>query len=229
MGTAETVLFFALFVFSVILHEISHGVVARWFGDDTAYLSGRISLDPVKHIDPFMTVLLPLILYFTTGGRVVFGAAKPVPVNPRLFRGISMRRGMMWVALSGPVTNILLAALFAAGVYAGHLLEARPDPRGLMWLVQMGFTHVVLMNLVLACFNLIPIPPLDGGRVLAGLIPRELARQLDRIERFGFVILFGLIFLGALRPVFALALSGWNVLTPADVQQTFMSFLLGGG
>lgn len=171
---------------AIILHEVMHGFVARIFGDDTAARAGRLSLNPLKHIDPFGTIIMPAILIYI--GGPVFGYAKPVPVD---FRRLSPRRlGMIVVSAAGPLTNLSLAILSAAA----RRLWIGAD-FGSVIVGKMLFASV-LINVMLAVFNLIPLLPLDGGRVLAGLLPAGLARSYARVERYGFLILFLLLYTG---------------------------------
>ncbi len=171
-----------LFLMSVVLHEVSHGWVAYRLGDSTAKEAGRLTLNPLAHIDFFGTLLLPFLLA-AIHSPVVFGWAKPVPVN---FLNLHHpKRDMIWVGLVGPLTNLTIAFILSL------LLELGPSG-GLAALITVG----VLINLVLAVFNLIPIPPLDGSRVLAGLLPPKQAVWLIRLEPFGFLILVPLLWLG---------------------------------
>jgi Zn-dependent protease len=177
---------FAPIVVAITFHEASHGYVARMFGDETAWRLGRITLNPLKHIDPFGTVILPALLYFTTG--FTFGYAKPVPVNFRNLR--NPRRDMVWVAAAGPAMNILLA--LASG-WLIHLVP--PAASGWPYWVAAGLIVSLEANVVLALFNMLPIPPLDGGRVAVGLLPDRLAFPLARFERKGMLLLVGLLVL----------------------------------
>ncbi|RMF08149.1 MAG: site-2 protease family protein [Alphaproteobacteria bacterium] len=173
-------------LFAITLHEAAHGYVAHMLGDDTAKRMGRLSLNPVRHIDPFGTVLLPLLL-FAMRSPFLFGYAKPVPVNA--MRLSNPRRGMMWVALAGPGINLTLALLSGALLHVAVLLPAAAQD----WAI-LNLIHSIQINLLLALFNMLPIPPLDGGRVAVGLLPLSLARPLARIEPYGMFILIGLIF-----------------------------------
>ncbi len=183
-------------IISVILHEIAHGYTAEQLGDPTARTLGRITLNPLKHIDPFLTLLLPGMLLLA-GSPVVFGGAKPVPVNPMYFK--NPRRDMAYVALAGPVTNFFLAGI----CFVVFLLLSRSASPGLpavlcaLWMIQG-----VLINLVLGIFNLVPIPPLDGGRIVVGFLPLPLARRWARLERFGILIVFLLLYSGLLDWMF---------------------------
>ncbi|MDP3416867.1 site-2 protease family protein [Falsiroseomonas sp.] len=184
-------------ILAITLHEAAHGFAARALGDDTAYLLGRVSLNPLRHVDPVGTVLVPGILLVTqllTIGRVeaMFGWAKPVPVD--FWRLYNPRWGMVLVAAAGPAINFALAIGFGFGA---HLVTASggvvPDA-ALDWVLQF-FALSMLYNVILACFNLLPIPPLDGGRILVGILPAPLARVVASTERFGLLIVIGLIFL----------------------------------
>jgi Zn-dependent protease len=186
----QTVLIYALPVlFAITVHEAAHGYAARYFGDNTAWVQGRVTLNPFKHIDPVGTILMPLVLYIATGGNFLFGYAKPVPVNFGRLR--HPKRDMVWVALAGPASNFAQALIWALALMAMELGGVRED--FFLRMAQGG----VLVNLVMWAFNLFPLPPLDGGRVLAGLLPRGGAQQmLARIEPFGFFIVMGLVLAG---------------------------------
>ena len=179
---------------AVILHEIAHGWAADKLGDPTARLSGRITLNPLKHIDPFLTIIVPGVLVLS-GSPVVFGGAKPVPVNPLNLR--NPRKDMIWVALAGPITNIVLAlsayAILKLGVEFSFFSSF---PRGIGLFLYYTFAYAVLINLVLALFNMLPIPPLDGGRIAVGLLPAQSARALAKLEPFGILIVVALLFFG---------------------------------
>jgi Zn-dependent protease len=176
-----TVLGFAGFIYSIIIHEMAHGFIADRLGDPTARLSGRLTLNPVPHIDPMMSILFPALLIFS-GSPIVFGAAKPVPIDPYNLR--NPRKDMGLIGLAGPVSNLILAGVFAL---LAHLLAGQ----GLIVLSLLA--SLTRINLVLAIFNLIPIPPLDGGRVLTALLPPEQARGLASLERFGLLIVIFLL------------------------------------
>jgi Zn-dependent protease len=196
----QTVLIYALpVIFAITVHEAAHGYVARHFGDNTAEVMGRVTLNPMKHIDPIGTILMPLMLYFATSGAFLFGYAKPVPVNFGRLR--HPKRDMVWVALAGPASNFVQAILWALVLVA--LVAAGVSESFFIKMAQGG----ILVNLVMWAFNLFPLPPLDGGRVLAGLLPNGQAQMfLARIEPYGFFIVMGLVIAGVvstywLRPL----------------------------
>jgi Zn-dependent protease len=174
-------------VIAITFHEAAHGFVAHQLGDDTAYKLGRVSFNPLRHIDPFGTVMLPALL-FLSHSPFLFGYAKPVPVNFRRLR--EPRFGMVLVALAGPATNILLALAAALSFHLVDLIPANAS----QWVVD-NLKNMILINVVLAVFNMMPIPPLDGGRVAVGLLPRALAVPLSRLEPFGMLILIGILIL----------------------------------
>ena len=185
----QTVLIYALPVlFAITIHEAAHGYVARALGDNTAYMLGRVTLNPVRHIDPVGTILMPLMLYFATSGAFLFGYAKPVPVNFGQLR--RPKRDMIWVALAGPASNFVQAILWAIAFTL--LVATDVNERFFLEMCKAG----VLVNLVMWAFNLFPLPPLDGGRVLTGLLPPRLAYPFSRIEPWGFFIVLGLVLIG---------------------------------
>lgn len=182
----QTILIYALPVlFAITVHEAAHGYAARHYGDSTAWMLGRVTLNPMKHIDPVGTVLMPLLLYFATSGAFLFGYAKPVPVRFDKLR--NPKRDMVWVALAGPGANFLQALIWA---FLFHFLQTIGiEERFFLLMCAAG----VLVNFVMAAFNLFPIPPLDGGRILVGLLPWKQAALLARIEPWGFFIVMALV------------------------------------
>ena len=198
----QTVALYALPVlFAITVHEAAHGYAARHFGDNTAHMLGRITLNPLKHIDPLGTIAMPLMLYFATSGAFLFGYAKPVPVNFGRLR--NPKKDMVWVALAGPGANLVQAILWTLALYG--LIAAGVDERFFTGMCEAG----VLVNLVMFAFNLFPLPPLDGGRILVGLLPQPLAWQVSRIEPWGFFVVMALVITGVvsslwMRPLIAL-------------------------
>lgn len=185
----QTVLIYALPVlFAITLHEAAHGYVARRLGDNTAYMLGRVTLNPIKHIDPIGTILMPLLLYFATAGMFLFGYAKPVPVRFGNLR--HPKRDMIWVALAGPASNFLQAFLWALAFAV--FMAVGVEERFFLLMCMAG----VLVNFVMAAFNLFPLPPLDGGRILVGLLPYRPAEFVARLEPWGFFIVMGLVIVG---------------------------------
>jgi Zn-dependent protease len=185
-------------LFAITIHEAAHGYVARHFGDNTAAALGRVTLNPIPHIDPVGTILMPLMLYFATHGAFLFGYAKPVPVNFGRLR--NPKRDSVWVALAGPVSNFLQAILWA--VLFTLLVGFGLNEPFFLEMAKAG----VLVNLVMWAFNLFPLPPLDGGRVLTGLLPPRQAIAFSRIEPWGFFIVMALVVAGVvsnfwLRPL----------------------------
>lgn len=211
--TLQTILIYALPVlFSITIHEAAHGYAARHFGDHTASMLGRITLNPLKHIDPVGTILVPALLYFSTSGAFLFGYAKPVPVNFNNLR--NPKRDMIWVALAGPVSNLLMALGWGIVLYL--LIAAGVDERFFLEMCRGG----VLVNVVMFVFNLFPLPPLDGGRVLVGLLPARQAMAVSRIEPWGFFIVMALVVSGVVSALWMQPLMGLTlgfiklVLTP---------------
>ena len=209
-------------VFAVTLHEASHGLVAYRFGDDTAWRLGRVTANPLKHIDRFGTIILPALLILVRS-PFLFGYAKPVPVDFRRLR--EPRRDMVWVALAGPATNVLLAIVSAALLWPAALIPGASAD----WVAE-NLVHSIEINVVLCVFNMLPLPPLDGGRVAVGLLPDFLARPLARLERFGILIvlllLFVLPYVGE-RIGTNLNLLSWIVGVPAEALIRFVLAVTG--
>lgn len=200
LNLAQLIAVYALpVILAITLHEAAHGYVAMRFGDLTAYAAGRVTLNPVRHIDPIGTVLLPLILLaigkMTGGGSVLFGWAKPVPVNFGNLR--APKRDMLWVAIAGPGSNLLMAILWAAVLKINLTF---PGTRYALPLALMGAAGIYI-NVIFMVLNLMPLPPLDGGRILVSLLPQRYAWRVARLERWGFAILLVLLFTGLLGAV----------------------------
>jgi Zn-dependent protease len=200
-------------LFAITVHEAAHGYVARHFGDNTAYMLGRVTLNPIKHIDPIGTIAMPLLLLLTTaalpGGPYVLGYAKPVPVNFGQLR--HPKRDMVWVAAAGPVVNYAQALVW--GIVVVLLVAFGVQERYFHAMAVAG----IQVNIILAVFNLFPVPPLDGGRVLVGLLPDGPAYQLARLERFGFFIVIALLVAGVLNewwlaPLFSVSAAVLNTI-----------------
>jgi Zn-dependent protease len=214
----QSVLIYALPVlFAITVHEAAHGYVARHFGDNTAAMQGRITLNPINHIDPVGTILMPLMLYFATSGAFLFGYAKPVPVNFGQLR--NPKRDMIWVALAGPGANLVQA--FMWGVLFHVLLGVGVDEPFFLKMCQGG----VLVNVVMFAFNLFPLPPLDGGRILVGLLPYRQAVAVSRIEPWGFFIVMALVLTGVVATFWLQPLMGvtYDLL---DILLTPISYLV---
>ena len=171
-------------LFAITLHEVAHGWAARYFGDQTAAIAGRLSLNSLKHIDPIGTVAMPLLLYFMTNGAFVFGYAKPVPVSIMNLR--KPKQHMLWVAFAGPGSNLLMALFWALFLVLLAVLGVQEQ-----FFLRMGEAGIVV-NFVMAALNLFPLPPLDGGRMLASVLPVTQANLLLRLEPFGFFIVMAL-------------------------------------
>jgi len=205
-------------IFAITLHEAAHGYAAQHFGDSTAAMMGRVTLNPFAHIDPMGTVLMPLLLYFSTGGAFLFGYAKPVPV--RFDRLNHPKAYMIWVALAGPASNLLQALLWGVTTYL--LIANGVNERFFLEMCKAG----LLTNVVMFAFNLFPLPPLDGGRILVGLLPWRQAYWLSRIEPWGFFIVMALVIGGVIsslwmRPVMSATL--WAL----DLLLSPLAYLLG--
>lgn len=211
MDVAHLIQLIALYaipaIFAITLHEAAHGYAARHFGDLTAYQAGRISLNPIRHIDPIGTLLIPAVVLFASGGKFAFGWAKPVPVNFGRLR--NPKRDMLWVAAAGPGANLFMAVLWALffKFFAMMPVNYFTDPS--LRMAEGG----IIINLVLMVLNLVPLPPLDGGRIAVSLLPRRLAFQFARIEPYGMIILMVLLFTGVLGAVMLPVISvAWYVL-----------------
>ncbi|MBL0252605.1 MAG: site-2 protease family protein [Polaromonas sp.] len=189
----QNILIYALPVLlAITVHEAAHGYAARHFGDNTAHLLGRITLNPLKHIDPIGTILMPLLLIFA-GSPFLFGYAKPVPVQFGRLR--NPKRDMVWVALAGPMSNLVMALIWGVLLYLMKGLDV--DETFFIKMAQGG----VLVNAVMFAFNLFPLPPLDGGRILVGLLPHQYAAMVSRIEPWGFFIVMGLVVTGVISTI----------------------------
>lgn len=190
MDLGSIVVILIILLFSVVIHELSHGVVANRLGDDTARLAGRLTLNPLPHLDPFASILLPLFLFWV-GSPIIFGSAKPVPVN--FFNLRHPKRDMALVSLAGPLSNFFLAAAFALPVRFGLVSP--------MTATYQIFLQIVILNLVLGIFNLLPIPPLDGSKVFASLFSDEMMYRILTWERFGFILIILFLYLGLIHSV----------------------------
>ncbi|HHV48702.1 site-2 protease family protein [Azonexus hydrophilus] len=179
-------------VFAITLHEAAHGYAARHFGDPTAWQAGRISLNPLRHIDPVGTVLIPLLILLFSAGSFLFGYAKPVPVNFSRLR--NPKQDMFWVALAGPAANLFMALVWAALLKLAWEMPVNDFTVPLSEMSKLG----VIINCVLMVLNLLPLPPLDGGRIAVSLLPYPLASKFAQLERWGFPILLLLLFTGIL-------------------------------
>jgi Zn-dependent protease len=197
----STVLIYALPVLlAITLHEAAHGYAALRLGDNTAYVLGRVTLNPLKHVDPIGTIAMPLLLYFATSGAFLFGYAKPVPVN--FGRLHNPKQDMVWVALAGPASNLVQAMLWGALLYV--LAIAGVDDQFFFAMCKGG----VLVNVVMFAFNLFPLPPLDGGRILVGLLPYPYAYQVSRLEPWGFFIVMALVIGGIINTIWMSPMMG---------------------
>jgi Zn-dependent protease len=193
-----------MLVFAMVAHEYAHAVTALRQGDDTAYLLGRVTLNPLPHIDPLMSILMPALLYWGSGGTFTFGGAKPVPVNPRKYR--NYRKGDILVSAAGVVTNLILALVLAVVfVVLGLIARSFPVSATVLDTAQRMVVHGIWINLILCFFNLIPVPPLDGSHIFYHLLPPRAGMWYRGLQRFGYLPIFALIFL--FRPVVAILLT----------------------
>lgn len=193
LGFQDLLLFVPMLLFSVIAHEYAHGYAALKQGDTTAQAAGRLTWNPIKHIDPWMTLLLPVLLYYASGGAVVLGGAKPVPVDPRNYR--KYRRGDIIVSLAGVFTNLLIALACTAVIAVLGLAGRAGALEQSAGILQAMMVTGVRINMLLLAFNLLPIPPLDGSQVLKHFMPRAVALQYQRIGFYGIAILFMILYL----------------------------------
>lgn len=216
----QTITVYAIPVlFAITVHEAAHGYAARYFGDNTAYVLGRITLNPIKHIDPVGTILVPLGLYFATAGAFLFGYAKPVPVDFGSLR--NPKKDMVWVALAGPAANLAQAIGWGIAFYV--IAGAGIQEQFWVSMCKAG----ILVNVVMFVFNLFPLPPMDGGRILVGLLPWRQANAVAQVEPYGFFIVLGLLVAGVItnlwmRPLMTLT---YSVL---DIVLMPLRWLLGG-
>jgi Zn-dependent protease len=193
---------------AITLHEVAHGWAARWFGDRTAELVGRLSLNPLRHVDPVGTVVVPILVFTLSSGSFLFGWAKPVPVNPRNLR--DPKRNMVAVSAAGPASNIAMG--FAWAAIAAIALKFTGGSDLLATFVLEMAKIGVFFNALLAVFNLLPIPPLDGGRVLRGLVPESVGRRLDALEPYGLILVLLLLPLGLIRVLWPVIVALQSVL-----------------
>jgi Zn-dependent protease len=202
-----------MLVFAMVAHEYAHAAVALQQGDDTAYSLGRVTLNPIPHIDPWMSLMLPTLLWFLSHGQFTFGGAKPVPINSRKFR--NYRRGDILVSAAGVTTNFFLALLWSVVfVLLGMAARATPSAVGMIETAQRMMVQGIWLNLLLCFFNLIPIPPLDGSHLVYHALPARLGSRYRGLQRFGYLPLFALMFLfqPAMRILLAPAIGMMNVL-----------------
>ena len=208
MPNLQTLLIYIIpLLFAITLHEAAHGWVASKLGDHTARMMGRVTLNPIKHVDPVGTILVPLALLLMPGVGFIFGWAKPVPINFRALR--SQKSGMIWVALAGPGANFLMAI----GWLILAIISLKLELFVLYSMARVG----IFLNILLAVFNLLPIPPLDGSRVISALLPGPLAYKYGQFEQYGFLILLGLMFIGGFQ-LFVLPIV-------AQIQLLFLAFI----
>ena len=197
----QTIAIYALpVIFAITVHEAAHGYVARYFGDNTAWVLGRVTLNPIKHIDLVGTILMPVLLYVATAGTFLFGYAKPVPVRFGNLR--RPKQHMVWVALAGPGANFLQALMWGVLLYLVN--GAGVTERFVLEMCRAG----MLVNVVMFVFNLFPLPPLDGGRILVGLLPWRQAQLVSRVEPWGFFIVMALVLTGVVSTLWMSPLMG---------------------
>jgi len=202
---------------AITLHEAAHGLAAKLLGDNTAWALGRVTINPFAHIDPVGTIAMPLVLYIATAGHFLFGYAKPVPVDFSRLR--NPKRDMVWVALAGPAANLLQAVVWAVVIYL--LNGFGVEERFFYEMAQAG----LLTNLVMFAFNLFPIPPMDGGRIMVGLLPLRMAIGFAKIERFGFFIVMGLVVLGVVNALWMLPIMTASMLSIQWLLQPLANYL----
>ena len=208
MPNLQTLLIYIIpLLFAITLHEAAHGWVASKLGDHTARMMGRVTLNPIKHVDPVGTILVPLALLLMPGVGFIFGWAKPVPINFRALR--SQKSGMIWVALAGPGANFLMAI--------GWLILAIISLKLELFILYSMARVGIFLNILLAVFNLLPIPPLDGSRVISALLPGPIAYKYGQFEQYGFLILLGLMLIGGFQ-LFVLPIV-------AQIQLLFLAFI----
>jgi len=218
MDIVQILILFPTFLFSGVIHEVAHGAAALHFGDPTAKDQGRLTLNPIVHLDPVMSLIVPLVVYLSSG--FIFGGMKPVPFNPARFHpGTDIKRAIMWVAAAGPISNYLLA-FFSLLISAqlGSMIGNSYDYS----IVSKVFQAMFIVNLILGTFNLLPIPPLDGAKVLAGLLPDALAFKLYQLERYAFIFIIIII----ATPVSQLIWGPMNFIKLSMVK--VVGFLIGG-
>ena len=202
---------------AITLHEAAHGLAAKLLGDNTAWALGRVTINPFAHIDPVGTIAMPLVLYIATAGHFLFGYAKPVPVDFSRLR--NPKRDMVWVALARPAANLLQAVVWSVVIYLLNGFGA--EERFFYEMAQAG----LLTNLVMFAFNLFPIPPMDGGRIMVGLLPWRLAIGFAKIERFGFLIVMGLVVLGVVNALWMLPIMTASMLSIQWLLQPLANYL----